>query len=67
MLYLDIRLNTQRIRSLKMQRKKYNKNYLYDQVIKIKEKYYVKVRAYKVVKGKKIYGSYSKVLKATVK
>ena len=38
MLYLDIRLNTQRIRSLKMQRKKYNKNYLYDQVIKIKEK-----------------------------
>ena len=35
--------------------------------LKSKKKYYVKVRAYKVVKGKKIYGSYSKVLKATVK
>ena len=35
--------------------------------LKSKKKCYVKVRAYKVVKGKKIYGSYSKVLKATVK
>ena len=35
--------------------------------LKSKKKYYVKVRAYKVVKGKKIYGSYSKVLKVTVK
>ena len=35
--------------------------------IKAKKKCYVKVRAYKVVKGKKIYGSYSKVLKVTVK
>ena len=35
--------------------------------LKSKKKCYVKVRAYKVVKGKKIYGSYSKVLKVTVK
>lgn len=32
-----------------------------------KKKCYVKVRAYKVVNGKKIYGSYSKVKKVTVK
>lgn len=35
--------------------------------LRSKKKCYVKVRAYKVVKGKKIYGSYSKVLKVTVK
>ena len=35
--------------------------------LRSKKKCYVKVRAYKIVKGKKIYGSYSKVLKVTVK
>ena len=35
--------------------------------LRSRKKCYVKVRAYKVVKGKKIYGSYSKVLKVTVK
>ena len=35
--------------------------------LRSKKKCYVKVRAYKVIKGKKIYGSYSKVLKVTVK
>ena len=35
--------------------------------LRSKKKCYVKVRAYKVVKGKKIYGSYSKILKVTVK
>ena len=35
--------------------------------LRSKKKCYVKIRAYKVVKGKKIYGSYSKVLKVTVK
>ena len=30
-----------------------------------KNKYYVRVRAYKVVKGKKVYGKYSKILKLT--
>ena len=35
--------------------------------LRSKKKCYVKVRAYKVVKGKKICGSYSKVLKVTVK
>ena len=35
--------------------------------LKSKSKCYVKVRAYKVVNGKKIYGSYSKVKKVTVK
>lgn len=35
--------------------------------LRSKKKCYVKVRAYKIVKGKKIYGSYSKILKVTVK
>ena len=35
--------------------------------LRSRKKCYVKVRAYKIVKGKKIYGSYSKVLKVTVK
>lgn len=35
--------------------------------LKSGKKYYVKVRAYKVVKGKKYYGSYSKVLYKKVK
>lgn len=35
--------------------------------LRSKKKCYVKVRAYKIVKGKKIYSSYSKVLKVTVK
>ena len=39
----------------------------YKKALRSKKKCYVKVRAYKVVKGKKIYGSYSKVLKVTVK
>ena len=30
-------------------------------------KYYFKVRAYKTVKGKKVYGSYSSVKSATIK
>lgn len=32
-----------------------------------KEKYYVKVRSYKTVNGKRIYGAYSTVKKATIK
>lgn len=66
-LYLDIRLNMHQTRTLKSKDKKYKKTIYTIKSLRSRKKCYVKVRAYKVVKGKKIYGSYSKVLKVTVK
>ena len=45
----------------------YRKQVFADNYVKKGKKYYVKVRSYKTVNGKRIYGAYSTAKKATIK